>query len=163
MALPMKKTDCAYYAGIFDGEGTIGMYAIGKKTLNQRRTYCLRVQVVSTDEWIIQSLKFAFGGNIFIEARKNNPRWATAYRWFLQKRRTIGFLETILPYLRLKRPQAELALKYLRHKTAGGYKPQGYIDLEEDFKSQFSTLNKTGKKSGDTHRRQLCQTQEYFQ
>ncbi len=23
----MKKTDLAYYAGIFDGEGTIGIYA----------------------------------------------------------------------------------------------------------------------------------------
>ncbi len=142
----MKKTDLAYYAGIFDGEGTIGVYYQARKNSHLRVTYQLRVQLVSTDEWIIQSLRFAFGGNVIIEPRKENPKWATAYRWFLTRQQSLNFINAVIPYLRLKRPQAELALKYQVHKTNGGYKTKEYMDFETDYKKLFTELNKTGKK-----------------
>ena len=107
----MKQTDLAYMAGIFDGEGYVGIQSDGKKSKHGKQNLRLRVAVTSTDEWLCQYLKFAMGGGIIV-LKRVAPNRRTCYHWELSYRKAAEFLRLILPYLHLKRPQAELAIKF---------------------------------------------------
>ena len=138
----MRKIDLAYLAGFFDGEGciTLAPTQVNKKW---QRTFILRVQLVSTNEWAIQAIKFSCGGVVAVDRQKGNHK--LAYRWVISSNNALVFLKQILPYLKIKRPLAELAIKFQEHKTLGGRKTEEYIDFEEDYKKTFFQLNKRGK------------------
>lgn len=139
----MRKTDWAYLAGFFDGEGCITLAPTQVKGKWQK-TFILRVQLASTNEWAIQAVKFACGGVVSID-RQRSGNHKLAYRWVISSNNALVFLGQILPYLKIKRPLAELAIKFQEHKTLGGRKNREYIDFESDFKRTFSTLNRRGK------------------
>ena len=108
----MKKTDLAYTAGIIDGEG------------------CIYISKQSNDEWLCQWLKFTWGGSIYrIEPKKE--RWSIAWDWTIQTNQAYIFLKTILPYLQLKRQQAEIAIKFQEKKKRYTYKTEGETAIEE--------------------------------
>jgi len=139
----MTETELAYYAGLFDGEGAITLHPTQITSPRQRKTYFLSVHLTSVDEERVLELQIAFGGNIFTyEGKRNNK---TAYRWLVVRNTANKFLSSVLPYLRLKRHRAELALEFHSHKKRGGYHPQEYIDFEEDYKQNFLALNRRGK------------------
>lgn len=105
----MKKTDLAYAAGIIDGEGCIGIW----RKLQQQRylSYDMRVTVSMIDEWLPNWLRFAFGGSItYHKSKQKNrqPQW----QWRITANQALAFLILILPYLTIKRPQAELAIAF---------------------------------------------------
>ena len=140
----MKKTDLAYFAGIFDGEGSVTLARTQRSSPKQRPTYTLRVQVVNTNEWICQQLRFVFGGNVMLH-RKTEGNHKPDYRWLGYRNVDVSFLKAVFPYLHLKRPHAELALQFDKHKTSGGYKSHEYIDIESDFKQLITGMNQRGK------------------
>lgn len=107
----MKRTDLAYIAGIFDGEGYVGIQSDGKKAKHGKRNLRLRVAVSSTDEWLCQYLKFAIGGGV-IKLRRASETLKPCWQWEISYRQAGDFLKLILPYLHLKKPQAELAIKF---------------------------------------------------
>ena len=105
----MKRTELAYIAGIVDGEGYIGISADHRKRNPVRPCWRLRVSVTNNNEWLMQYLKFAFGGSVTM---KSGSRVKPCYDWVLNRGKAAEFLKLILPYLRLKRPQAEIAIKF---------------------------------------------------
>ena len=106
----MKKTDLAYVAGIVDGEGCIYLEHNSKG-----KSFQLSVSVGSTDAWICEWLKFAFGGCTYEMKTKNMPM----RKWEIRTKQAGQFLESILPYLRLKKPQAELAIQFQKARNPG--------------------------------------------
>ena len=70
----------------------------------------LRVAVTNTNEWLVQYLKFSIGGGIILLKRDKRPK--PCYQWSIERGKAAEFLKLILPYLQLKRPQAELAIKF---------------------------------------------------
>jgi len=119
----MKKTDIAYFAGIVDGEGYIGIYIIGK-----RRQYHMEVGVSNTNFWLLSQLKFAFNGTI-----RGPYSGGRCLIWRVTDKQALIFLETLLPYLHLKRPQAELAIRFQKRKrnTGRAHISDGEIALRE--------------------------------
>jgi hypothetical protein len=118
----MKKTDLAYFAGIVDGEGSIVIHAQhqskGKYSDRKRMTsYVLTVSVANTNEWIIRQLQFSFGGYVGITAHRNAYR-RTCYEWNITSVRAMNFLIMLLPYLKIKKPQAEIGIKFQKNKTS---------------------------------------------
>ena len=113
----MNKVDLAYYAGIFDGEGCISIgKAIKKKyhkdgTERECVTYGLRIEVVNTNEWLCRQLWFAFGGYVRQMKEPEINRQAV-WVWQTQCKHASEVLQTLLPYLKLKRPQAEIAIAF---------------------------------------------------
>ena len=105
----MKKTDLAYTAGIIDGEGCIRIQ-IDESSYRHSRMY---VTVSSTDQWLCQYLKMAFGGRLY---SKHLEHRRASWEWVLGGKYAVPFLESILPYLHLKRPQAELAIQFQKRK-----------------------------------------------
>lgn len=122
----MKKTDWAYLAGFFDGEGCISLYK------NDGRHYRLEICMANTNEWVAKWFHFVFGGTLYLEeASKKNPKWRDVWRWQLRSRKTQYFLISLLPYLKLKKPQAELALQFLERKIQGKHTIPEQSILEE--------------------------------
>ena len=113
----MKKTDLAYIVGIIDGEGCIGI--AHRKTKHHGVYYSANVSVAMVEEYIERWLQMSFGGSVCIQrARKKTHR--DCYRWYITSKQAVDFLQAILPYLKIKRPQAEIAIKV--EKLKPGYR-----------------------------------------
>ena len=148
----MKKTDLAYYAGLFDGDGSVTLSAQKARGRCIQTTYSLSADLASTNEWICQQLKFAFGGNI-TQYQPKNQRARMVWRWSIGSKNAQNFLEAIYPYLKLKKPQAEIAIKFQKHKAKRGGRKRGteYIDFEKELKEAITRVNKPrGKKDGNS-------------
>jgi len=144
----MKETDLAYSAGIIDGEGNIGIYAnTGKHGFP---AFKMRVRVNNTDEWLIHWLKENFGGSVGMVDRgpKYNRNWKPSWWWTISCRKAMLFLEMIFPYLRLKKPQAELAIKFQKAKSRERGRNRSYSEREialiEAEKILMMSMNKRG-------------------
>lgn len=127
----MKKTDLAYIAGLMDGEGCIGIYK-NRKHSGKGYTYQLYVSLGQANEWICQYLKFAFGDSItyYNKTRGRQPYW----QWSTTTRKALNLLQQVLPYLKLKRPQAELAIKFQlakKHRSEYERKSDSELAIEE--------------------------------
>lgn len=138
----MNNIDLAYIAGFFDGEGSIVITPIAHSTSNQKRTFNMRAQAVSTNEEIIRLLLAMFGGDIKNKPIKGNRK--ACWTWRVSSQAATNFLELVLPYLKIKKPQAELALEFQSHKTRGGRKTEEYIKYEAETKMRFSEMNRRG-------------------
>ncbi|GAI54865.1 unnamed protein product, partial [marine sediment metagenome] len=108
----MHKSEAilAYTAGIMDGEGCIGLYKEKAAHYNLGYNLIVRVQIANTQEWLIRWLQMQFGGYIthqYDERGNRKPLW----QWRIAARKAAEFLKLILPYLYLKRSQAEIAIQ----------------------------------------------------
>lgn len=110
----MRKTEIhAYTAGIIDGEGCIYLCPPkGKKSMH------LMISVANTSLWLCEWLKFQYGGCVYNKPR-SNPMHSKCYQWEIYAKQAGEFLKIILPYLNLKHPQAELAIKFQQARRYG--------------------------------------------
>ena len=137
----MRKTDLAYFAGIFDGEGHISLSRQhGKRT--RKITFQLIVGMANTNEWICNQMKFTFGGSIQPVESKGNQK--PYYQWRIVSRQAFNFLTAVIPYLHLKKAQAEIGLKLQAHKGHSKFPSKDYLDFEQELKVAISTLNRRG-------------------
>lgn len=135
----MRRTEVlAYTAGIVDGEGHI---TISDKP--DARSYKLQVAVTNTNEWLCQWLKMQYGGRVWSWAPLK-INWKRAYRWELTYGKASEFLELIIPFLNLKKPQAEIAIRYQNRRRIGGHYTNEESVLNEADRILMSTLNKRG-------------------
>ena len=149
-----KSNTLAYTAGIVDGEGCITIANSGKITGRKHRPQIMMVSVANTNEWLVQWLKMEYGGNISFANRKNRRLGCKlCYRWGISAHAALGFLELVSPYLQLKRPQAELAMKFQREKECRQkVGRRGYSDeevaVEQAQRILIQSYNKKGDKTG---------------
>ena len=104
----MKKTDLAYVAGIIDGEGCIRLASRGLR--NNLVSYYIGVEVGMTNKDLIYSLKEMFGGCVIVRNQQGNRK--TRYDWSLRTKMALDFIKLIYPYLRVKKQQADVALRF---------------------------------------------------
>lgn len=138
----MKRTDLAYVAGIIDGEGCIDVNRRNRPSHKYPDT-SLRVTVVSTDQWLCQMLRFSFGGAVrerIVDKLHQLPQWD----WRIERGKASEFLKLILPYLHLKKPQAELGIKF---QEAKGRSTHGLTDKERAVEEAQRILLQTMKRS----------------
>lgn len=103
MSLP--TIELAYLAGFFDGEGCIHVSKCKRSDRkNDRFQYQLRIQISQKNREPLDKLVAGWGGGIYDIKSKG------MYSWQLHSRKAERFLEAILPFLRDKAEQAELAL-----------------------------------------------------
>ncbi len=105
--------ECAYMAGIMDGEGTfyIGNYSGNRK--NGDKHYQTLIAVCSTDKCLIEWLDKTFGGSTreyTPNQRAKNSR-KRVYRWQATSNRMLHICEVILPYLVIKKRQCEIMIE----------------------------------------------------
>ena len=110
--LKNRHARLGYTAGIIDGEGCISIFRYTKHGKPNYSSYHrLIVSITSTDEWLCQWFKMQYGGSVqphIPYAITQSKSWI----WVVIGKRAAELLESILPYLQIKRPQAELAIKF---------------------------------------------------
>lgn len=109
----MQETDKAWAAGIIDGEGSI--FVMTQKRLDRERdtNYILRVAVQSTDPFMTAELKRLWPeGAEFSVQRDKRENCSNTMKWQLNGSRASTFLVDILPYMRVKKAQAEIAIEF---------------------------------------------------
>lgn len=109
-----SETDLAYAAGIIDGEGCIGVYGYVRPSIALGKRYSLTVRVSMVDSEPPTFLHETFGGylgHLHCPSRqKNNQR--AQYYWCIAAQKARQFLIVVLPYLRARRKQAEVAIEF---------------------------------------------------
>ena len=110
----MRKELIAYTAGLVDGEGSIQINPNGLKKGSKRNRYWgLSIQVSSGDGKNLKRLCKEWGvGKVGEWLPKGSRKDRRSYNWRLYSKEAELFLQTILPYLRIKKQNAKLALKF---------------------------------------------------
>ena len=104
MESPLEIYANIYMAGFFDGEGYIGLLKRIRK--GKYLEYFIQLSIGQNDGAIVDWIKDNFGGNCYVVKRDDSFYWTASNRSAYQ------ILKRITPYLKYKKPQAELALKY---------------------------------------------------
>ena len=95
--------DLGYLTGFMDGEGTISL---------QYHTHGIRLRVsaANTHRSTLERIKEITGVGAVFVAHKATERSQESYTWSVSSRAAYGLLQQMLPYLQIKREQAELCI-----------------------------------------------------
>ena len=108
----LSNTEIAYFAGLFDGEGSIAVY-----TNKGDKSARFGITVGMVNPTVIEELRLAFGGSIYKQMRAGRP----VYYWRTFGKRAELVLKILLPFLRVKREEAELAIAYRQYNYRQGF------------------------------------------
>lgn len=104
----MTETDKAYIAGIIDGEGCIGIYvARGGKGYG---SHALQVVVKMSEPQAITMISETFDTPIHVGGVRGNSRPCGTVT--LRAEKALSLLQACLPYLRVKKAQAEIGIEF---------------------------------------------------
>jgi len=118
----IEKTILAYTAGLLDGDGCIQISSVEPNNKGTQKTkyHNLSVQITNTNKEVINWLKDIFGG--FITSRYSLPSsrkdCKTGFVWHIATIQAKDFLESIYPYLIIKKKQADLAIRFQENKKS---------------------------------------------
>ena len=101
--------EVAYFAGLFDGEGSVGVYYPNPSARRQRMAE--QVYISNNDLRPLNRAKSLFGGSIHLH-QPERPHGRANWRWYVSGRNAERFLAAILPHTIIKRPQIEVFLAY---------------------------------------------------
>lgn len=162
----MKLTDTklSYFAGLFDGEGTIGVSILAGKRKDIKRTYFVRISINMCDAIVLRDLHHYYGGT-FMHIKRTNPKHRDLYAWILTSKKAYIFLKDVYPFLMVKKEQASLALELQeniftckKHRQYYQPLPNEIIEYRERIKQKLHELKfvsvngfikKTRANSGD--------------
>ena len=137
----MTEPQRAYLAGLIDGEGCICI------TARAGGTYSSFVQVAMCNpSAILFYYKLTSLGSICIAKNRNNYLARDTTVWTVQTRDGAKLLIEILPYLIVKKQQAELYLESVEHRKHWK-KTELYKSEQKVFYDKMRVLNKIGKVS----------------
>jgi hypothetical protein len=102
--------DMAWIAGFFDGEGCI------TARVAENGSPTLQVSIGQKDRTQLEFIQEIFGGSITEIKGKDH------YHLSMYATTAIRMLEAIIPHLRLKRPQAVLAVEFVSYSRGQGIK-----------------------------------------
>lgn len=118
-----------YIAGFFDGEGCITIHS---------RNYQLRLLIGNTYINVLKNIQDTCGGRIYRNEKKKYKK--LSYVWETSSNNAISFLESILPYLIVKKEEALIALDFERTKTYKKRLTQDEIDSREGYMRRLKSL-----------------------
>lgn len=139
----MKYHKYAYYAytaGVIDSDGTITIHKQPPRKEGWSPTYSLRIGVFQRDGRTVDFLVGFWGGRVHYDKSKEG------FVWGLCNNKAENCLKKILPFLRYKKDQAQIAIEYrlfhIRvHKKFGNRKyPDSVLGKLEDYKQNLSAL-----------------------
>ena len=104
--------ECAYLAGLIDGEGCICVVRWRNKAGGTQ--YQLRLRITNTNRTVLEWVAERFGGQIHAD-RTHPAMWKPKFVWDVSSRTASRILELVSPYMIIKREKARLALEFQRH------------------------------------------------
>lgn len=140
----LPVSDLAWAAGFIDGEGTISLYGRSDRL----REYRVTVTAVNTNRIALDRLRAMFGGTVHL-MHKDTPgrNWKPSFYWAISYGKAAEAIKLLLPFLLLKRPQAELALEARTHVgcESGRKRSESRMQALQAICNRFRSLNRKGK------------------
>jgi len=151
---PQEALVMSYLAGIFDGEGSFCICRQpSKKSVDGHENYYHHplVRIGMTDGNVIKWIHEIFNcGKYYREGvRKDRPTYKIMYRWNARTRiECIEVIERLLPYLKVKKQQALLVLKFCKEWKDANVRcyrqdPE-ILQAREELFQKVKQLNATG-------------------
>jgi intein-encoded DNA endonuclease-like protein len=146
----LTETEKAYIAGFFDGEGCISISKHQGKN-NRTPVYCLNTILAQKGIDILAYILETTGVGSLNERKKYYPG---TYELRISPLESVDLLKAILPYLKGKKHEAEIAIEYQSqqsHKNSGGkgwIVPQEMVDKKESYYLKLQQLKGTSGKRG---------------
>lgn len=143
-----QREEIAYLAGLFDGEGTICIQKDSRPLAkdngrNWNPIYNITFRVGMTDRDAIEGFKEFFKVG-FIDCEKSYHRFRPMWRYSIRAKDDAKMvIEMIRPFLRVKRKQAELAMRYFIDcpSLRGRYMSPEVLQKKEQYYLEMKTLN----------------------
>ena len=156
----VSEIDWARLAAYVDGEGTIMIAKSEVKTGRKRPNYVLTLVVANTDPRLICWLNDNFGGHSYLRQLAGSKlsqacgvvNRKDVFSWRQFEERAAEIIRHIMPFLIMKRDQAEVAIAYREIRKAGskGRKLTNEdMEVRECLRQQMRSLN-----SGDWERQE---------
>jgi len=102
------QLDLTYLAGFFDADGSVSIVRLKNKELVRDFTYQVQVIIAQNPPCpIMDELLEEYGGKIY-----KHSRHKVTQVWRCPASSHIRFLKAILPYLRIKKEAAQIAIEY---------------------------------------------------
>lgn len=149
MRIP-SQVEIAYFAGLFDGEGTVNIAQRKRKRKRCRIAYKLSIQIGLAHLPVLEKIKEIWQiGSINGPYQKKDykPQW----RWDAESNQAAKILEVCLPYLCIKKPEAELAIAFQREKSKQrkiwGHNrniPKRYFTQEAELSEELKNIRHLG-------------------
>jgi len=108
-----------WLGGFFDGEGSVSLSYSANGRTTGKRTFRLQAAVGQKNKEPLDELVSLFGGRIHVNS-------SGCRQWLVQCAAAGEFLETIYPYVRLKRSVVQLGLLYRAFVENRGGRGRGY-------------------------------------
>lgn len=126
-----------YAAGLLDSEGSI-VISLNKK----KNDHSLMVHITNTNDIPLNKGKNKWGGTVHLKTN-NKLKRKPCFVWVLQGKTAENFLLSVLPFLRIKKEQALLAIEFQSTKIYSGKKivPEDIYKYREGIKLKISNLN----------------------
>lgn len=147
----MKKTKerlLAYAAGIIDGEGSISLKHQSPRPANRsiNESWVSKLTVKMNDLEALNLLSSLFGGNIKMvhDKTKIEKGLFPGYSWDLTSKKATKALKKILPFLRIKKEQAEIVLRYqsrIDHAKHGQKLSDHEIEIRQKIANRLKFLH----------------------
>lgn len=143
MGLIGRDTDLIWAAGFIDGDGCI--------TIQNSKNGRYGQPTISASQANIEPLvilRELFGGSIRKHDDNRKPTYSPSYRWRLTATKAVEACRTLLPYLRVRRRQAELVILWQDTALAQDEKRHGLnqkvMEVRTLIDKEIGTLNKKG-------------------
>ena len=135
-----RELDLAWAAGFIDGDGCI--------TMNTRYGSPM-ISASQCSVVPLNALVDLFGGNITKHDDGRKATFRPSFRWRLYTAQSIAACEELLPYLRLKRRQAEILIEWAATRVGQPEKSHNPLarwrrDARNALLSEIRGLNKKG-------------------
>jgi hypothetical protein len=126
-----------YLAGLFDGEGYIGISVSGGK--GRPKLHYLVCSLGMIHEGAVEAFKTEFGGCVTRKEKTSSGK--TLYRWKTSNENARQFLMEIRPCLFVKAEQAAVALEFCATRVRTRHLTDEEILRRETYRQRLAVLN----------------------
>jgi len=150
--LNLSETEKAYLAGLIDGEGSIHF------GLNTSETVIPRISISSSNTEVLEWCRNKIGKGYIstLSAHSFEGKFhKETHQFIIQAKPTVlPFLEAILPYLIIKKKQAELVVEWCKSRLSReNYDRSTYTKREIEIIKEVKTLNASTRRGGAKQKR----------
>lgn len=143
--LSLSIDEAAYIAAFIDGEGTISIRANKRKGVVGGMRYASVVEMNNTDVGVMQYLRSLIGPARYYIHKQQKGNAKRCYRFTIPSNVQRWLLETVLPYLHIKKMQAEIVIEFLSLLSEKEYgKNDENLNRREHLYKKVHDLNHRG-------------------
>lgn len=142
----LSELDCAYLAGLIDGEGSICVLRHNGR--GGMKTFYPAISIAMTHRGVLDWVSGLFALSVS-DVPRSPQGWRNQHSFRIHGKRAVALCRRLLPYLRVKREQAALVLAFpfedRRGRPRNGRQlPAAIIQQRADLRDQVNALNVRG-------------------